>query len=97
MTLDELKENWRLYAIELPDGKVRPLKEMFAICWGNFLDGLLFDFGGQANEQISEAFGEGLILKTDEEGNCYVYTDPDAEGEARWTVQGKFVRLEKET
>ena len=90
MTLDELKANWRLYAVELPGGKVRPLKEMFVICWGNFLDGLLFDPGGEQG-------AEGMILKTDEEGNCYVYTDPDAEGEARWTIQGKFVRLEEET
>lgn len=88
MTLDELKENWRSYAVELPDGTVRPLKEMFVFCF-SFLDGLLFDPGGEQG-------AEGIILKTDDEDNCYVYTDPDAEGDARWTIQGRFVRLEEE-
>ncbi|OGC37757.1 hypothetical protein A2V54_00615 [candidate division WWE3 bacterium RBG_19FT_COMBO_53_11] len=97
MTLDELKANWRLYAVELPDGTRRPLKEMFVICWGNFLDGLLFDHGGQADEKLCEALGEGMVLKTDEEGNCYALSNPDAPAEKAWTLQGKFVRLEEES
>jgi hypothetical protein len=97
MTLEELKENWQLYAVELPDGTVRPLKDIFAFCWGNFLDGLLFDFGGQADEKLCEALGEGMILKTDEEGNCYVYTGPWSHAEDSWTLEGRFVRLEEET
>lgn len=96
MTLDELKENWRNYAVELPDGTIRPLKEMFVICWGEFLDGLLFDSDGQADEKLCEALGEGMLLKTDEESNCYVYTDPTAPDGERWTIQGRFVRLEEE-
>ncbi len=89
MTLDELKENWQLYAVELPDGTVKPLKEMFMVCWGKYLDGLLFDPGG---EQGAEA----PILKPDDEDNCYIKSDPTApEGEG-WTLAGRFIKLEEE-
>jgi hypothetical protein len=89
MTLEELKQNWREYGVELPSGEVVPLKERFAICWGSFQDGLLFDPGGEQG-------AEGAILKTDEEDNCYLYTYPEGEEEGRWTIQGRFVRLEEE-
>jgi hypothetical protein len=89
MTLDELKENWRLYAVKLPDGTVVPLKERFVVCLGEYLDGLLFDPGGKQGAEVE-------FLKPDEEDNCYAWIDPDAEGEAQWMIQGKFVRLEEE-
>ncbi len=88
MTLDELKENWQLYAVELPDGTVKPLKEMFMVCWGKHLDGLLFDPGGEQG-------AEGTILKPDGD-NCYIKSDPTApEGEG-WELVGRFIKLEKE-
>ncbi|GMR19071.1 MAG: hypothetical protein BMS9Abin34_197 [Patescibacteria group bacterium] len=88
MTLDELKENWKLYAVELPDGTIKPLKEVFVICLGNYLGGLIFDPGG---EQGAEA----TILKPDEEGNCYFKSDPSAPEDAGWELLGRFVELEE--
>jgi len=89
MTLDELKENWKQYAVELPNGTVRPLKDRFMICWGGYLDGILFDPGGEQG-------AEGMILKPDKDGNCYFKSDPSAPEGAGWELIGRFVKLEEE-
>lgn len=89
MTLEELQENWRDYGVVVPIGDVVPLKELFAECLGEFQGGLLFE------PEDPDRGAAGMILKPDPEGNCYAYTDSTAEGEDRWSLQGRFVRLEE--
>ncbi len=63
MTNEELKENWTKYGVEV-EGKVYPLGEKYAVCWGwvDKVGGLLFDvgdWGGEAHVYITD--GENLI------------------------------------
>lgn len=83
MTLDELKNNWRDYAIERGD-KIIPLKSLFAICLGEDSGGLLFDTGNKE--------GDAYILKSDENDNCYQKVKWDVSDNEGWKLIGKFVR-----
>ncbi len=99
MTLDELRRDWRKYAVDLlEDDSQVLLSDAYMLCV-KYKDGLLFDPGG---EQGAPA----IILKCDDDGFCYCKTlnengdghsqrnlfySPDENG---WVLIGKFVRME---
>ena len=87
MTLGTLKKNWKKYAIKKSQkAKAVPLKDLFAVCWGETNGGLLFDAGG---EQGAPA----CILKSDENDFCYEKTDWNLPDDKGWKRIGRFEKL----
>lgn len=96
MTLDELQENWKEYAIAFEgdgtsefEGNIRRMNELFMVCWGKCEGGLLFDQGGEQGAQ-------GAILKADDEGNCYrkVFNSSEScQEDEKWEKVGRFLKL----
>ena len=89
MTTDELKDNWKKYAVNIND-EIKPLKDCFTLCWGypdplhGGTDFLLFDVGG---EQGASAY----LLKVSEDGDYLISVNPENTEET--TVLGKLVLL----
>lgn len=92
MTTEDLKNNWQKYGVELPPTSaiavdpIRPLKEIFMLCWGPdplTSDALLFDTGG---EQGAPAY----LLKVGD-GDTLVSVNPANPAET--TVLGKLIHL----
>jgi hypothetical protein len=85
MTTEDLKKDWQQYAVDV-QGIVKPLKEIFMICWGyipDIPDALLFDTGGQQG-------APALTLKV-ENGDDLVSVNPQNPTET--SVLGKLVKL----
>ena len=83
MTLEELQRDWKNYKIIISDGTEVKMADILMVCRGSVKDGLLFDSGG---EQGSPA----LVLKPDEEDNCYMLNT-----DGGWDKMGKFVKIVK--
>jgi len=88
MTNDEFQEVWKNCVVINENGKVsKRLGEIFFLCVGPMNGGLLFDPGGPQGAQA-------VILKVDEDDNCYQKIDCRVSDEEGWRLEGKIKELE---
>lgn len=89
MTLEELKKNWKKYALTLIDGQTIVMRKAYTLVatGGEFKGELLFEMKDELFKGRCDLFG------VDENNICYTKISVNTEFVDFWVPIGKFVKL----